>query len=590
MIKISGVVITFNEEQNIARCIDSLQAVSDEVIVVDSFSKDRTRAICIAKGVRFIEHPFRSHIDQKNFVVSQASYPYILSLDADEYLSEELIESIREVKASWPAEAFRMNRLSSYGNRWIKHGAWYPDRKIRLWNKAVGIWGGGNPHDKVVLRRGVKVLQLRGDIMHRAYKDAREALEKIQRYSDIFTSENAGRKSSSLVKIAGHSGFAFLKSYLVKRGFLDGYEGLMVAIAEANHAFYKYAKLYEANKRIAIGRRIIISRTDNLGDVILTLPLLGYLKTIMPDVRLFFIGKAYTHAVIDRCIHVDKFIDRGDILSNPQVLHAIQADTIFFIYPDRQLARLSRKMGIPNRVSTGHRWFNWLYCNYRVNFSRLHSRLHESQLNFKLLSPFKIYWDFDLKEMAYHYGLVPILRDHSQYLSGGYFNLILHPKSKGSAREWHLDNYFALAASLPADRFRIFITGLKEEGEAIRQEKPALFELGHVTDMTGKLSLDELMSFVSQADGLVACSTGVLHLAAALGKFAVGLYSPMKPIHPGRWMPIGNEANYLVINKNCSDCRRTKECHCVNEITPEQVNQRILQYADLMLSNKYAPS
>lgn len=590
MVKISGVIITFNEEKNIARCIDSLQAVSDEVIVVDSFSKDRTRAICIAKGVRFIEHPFRGHIDQKNFAVSQASYQHILSLDADEYLSEELIQSIREVKVNWPAEAYRMNRLSSYGSRWIKHGAWYPDRKIRLWNKAVGIWGGGNPHDKVILRRGVKAMQLQGDIMHRAYKDAREALEKIQRYSDIFSSENAGRKASSLLKIAGHSSFAFVKSYFIKRGFFDGYEGLMVAIAEANHAFYKYAKLYEANKRIAVGRRIIISRTDNLGDVILTLPLLGYLKTIMPDVRLFFIGKAYTHAVIDQCIHVDKFIDREDVLANPQVLHAIQADTIFLVYPDRKLAQLSRRMGIPNRVSTGHRWFNWLYCNYRVNFSRLRSPLHESQLNFKLLSPFKIYWDFDLKEMACHYGLVPILRDHSQYLSGGYFNLILHPKSKGSAREWHLDNYLALAESLPAERFRIFITGLNEEGEAIRREKPALFELSHVTDMTGKLSLDELMSFISQADGLIACSTGVLHLASALGKFAVGLYSPMKPIHPGRWMPIGSEANYLVINKNCSDCRRTKVCHCVNEITPDQVNRRILLFADLMLSKKYVRS
>lgn len=590
MVSISGVIITYNEEKNIARCIDSLLAVVDEIVVVDSFSKDRTKEICLSKGVRFVEHPFRSHIDQKNFAVTQATFPYVLSLDADEYLSEELAQSILEAKRAWPAEAYRMNRLSSYGNRWIKHGSWYPDRKIRLWNKSVGIWGGENPHDKVVLKSGTRVIHLQGDILHRAYKDSRETLEKIQRYSDIFAFENAGRKSSSLAKIVAHTAFAFSKSYFIKRGFLDGFEGLMVAKAEANHVFYKYAKLFEANKRVSIGKRIVISRTDNLGDVILTLPLLGYLKAVMPEVRIYFIGKAYTHAVIDKCIYVDKFLDKEEVLKDPEKLRSIHADSILFIYPDRLLARIARKVGIRKRVATAHRWFNWLYCNYRVDFSRLRSRSHESQLNFKLLSPFKIFWDFDLKEMGSLYGLVPTLQDHRPYLSSSHFNLIIHPKSKGSAREWHLDNYLALAQSLPADRYRIFVTGLKDEGEAIRREKPALFELEHVTDMTGKLSLDELMSFISQADGLVACSTGVLHLAAALGKFALGLYSPMRPIHPGRWMPLGRQAGYLVINRNCSDCRRSKECRCVNEITPAQVKQRIEKQAEAALSKRYAES
>ncbi len=583
MVKISGVIITYNEEKNIARCIDSLQPVTDEIVVIDSFSKDRTKEICLAKGVRFVEHPFRTHIDQKNFAVTQANFQHVLSLDADEYLSEELIQSIMAVKDNWTAQAFRMNRLSSYGSKWIKHGSWYPDRKIRLWNKEIGIWGGENPHDRIVLKRGTRVIQLQGDILHRAYKDSRETLEKIQRYSDIFAFENAGKKSSSLVKITGHTAFAFSKSFFLKRGFLDGFEGLMVARAEANHVFYKYSKLFEANKRMAIGKRIVISRTDNLGDVILTLPLLGYLKAMMPEVRIYFIGKSYTHAVIDKCIHVDKFLDREELLKDPEKLREIQADTILFIYPDRQLAKLARNAGIRNRVATAHRWFNWLYCNYRVDFSRLRSQSHESQLNFKLLSPFKLYWDFDIKEMADLYGLVPTLQDHSAYLSQDHFNLIIHPKSKGSAREWHLENYYELAKSLPTEHYKIFVTGLKEEGEAMHREHPGLFDLEHVTDMTGKLSLGELMSFISQANGLVACSTGVLHLAAALGKYTLGLYSPMKPIHPGRWMPIGKNATYLVLKKKCNDCRRSKECRCVNELSPSQVKQPIARAFQLRL-------
>lgn len=588
MIEISGVIITYNEEKNIARCIESLKKVTDEIVVIDSFSKDRTKEICEEMGVRFVEHRFRSHIDQKNFAITQAVHQRVLSLDADEYLSDELIQSLLEMKRDWPAQAYRMNRLSSYGSRWIKHGAWYPDRKIRLWSKEVGSWGGENPHDRVVLKKDTRVIHLDGDILHRAYKDSRETLEKIQRYSDIFAFENGGRKPSSITKILGHTTFAFVKSYLIKRGFLDGYEGLMVANAEANHAFYKYSKLFEVNKRLSLGKRVVVSRTDNLGDVILTLPLLGYLKAMMPEIRIYFIGKEYTHSIIDKCIHVDKFLDREDLLRNPEHLSEIEADSILFIYPDRQLARLAKKIGIRKRVATAHRWFNWLYCNYRVDFSRLRSRSHESQLNFKLLAPFGIYWDCDNTEMASLYGLVPSLHNQNGTLSQDYFNLIIHPKSKGSAREWHLDNFLELAKALPTDKFRIFVTGLKEEGEVMEEELPELFRLPHVTNMTGKLNLDELMSFISQVDGLIACSTGVLHLAAALGKYSLGLYSPMKPIHPGRWMPIGKKANYLVINKKCSDCKRRKECRCVNEITVAQVKERLDQYVPAALKSKYA--
>ena len=588
MVKISAVIITYNEEKNISRCIDSVLAIADDIVVIDSYSKDRTKEICLSKGVRFVEHPFRSHIDQKNFAITQARHDYVLSLDADEYLSPELTQSILRVKETWPVDAYRMNRLSSYGNKWIKHGSWYPDKKIRLWNKKVGVWGGENPHDRIVLKRGTEVVHLQGDILHRAYKDSRETLEKVQRYSEIFAFENAGKKGSSMPKIFAHTAFAFFKSYFIKRGFLDGFEGLMVAKAESNHVFYKYAKLYEVNRRLLLGKRIVVSRTDNLGDVILTLPLLGYLKATMPEVRISFIGKKYTSALIDKCIHVDQFLDREELLADPTLLGEVHADSILFIYPDRELARMAKRLGIRRRVATGHRWFNWLYCNYRIDFSRLRSRLHESQLNFKLLSPFKMYWDFDLREIANFYGLVPPLQNHNGYLSPTHFNLILHPKSKGSAREWDVNHYFALAQSLSPDKYRIFITGLAAEGELIRKEQPELFNLPHVKDMTGKLNMDELMSFISQADGLVACSTGVLHLAAALGKFSLGIYSPMKPIHPGRLMPIGRHADYIVLNKNCNGCRQSKVCACINEITPEQVQARLESFASAALGKKYA--
>ena len=579
MVKISVVIITYNEERNIGRCIDSVRLVADEVIAIDSFSSDRTKAICEENGARFIEHRFKNHIDQKNFAVSQASYEYILALDADEYLSQELIRAILEVKKSWPCEAYRMNRLSSYGDKWIKHGSWYPDQKIRLWNRAIGVWGGENPHDRVILKRGTKVLHIKGDLLHRAYRNSKETIEKIQRYSEIFASENGNRKTSSVFKIIFRSIFAFFNSYFLRRGFLDGFEGLMVAVAVSNHVFYKYAKLFEINHRVSLGKRVIISRTDNLGDVILTLPLLGYLKSELPDIKIYFLGKKYTQPIIDHCIFVDQFLDKEEILKDPQILSRVKADSIIFVYPDRGLARLARKMRIPQRVGTSHRWYNWLYCTQVVDFSRISSNLHESQLNIKLLSPFKLAMDIGLTELSSFYGLKAKDKDFDGWLSKDHFNLILHPKSKGSSKEWGLENFNKLIQALPSSDFRIFITGLKEEGDIIAREAPELFLHPHVVNLTGKLNLEVMISFIARADGLLACSTGVLHLAAALGRYALGIYAPIKSIHPGRWKPIGSLATYLVLDKDCNQCGKDPYCECIHSITVDQVKSKLVGFA-----------
>lgn len=586
MVKISVIIITYNEEKNIGKCIDSVRPVADEIVVIDSFSKDRTKLICEDRGVKFVEHPFKSHIDQKNFAVSQASFDYVLSLDADEYLSEELTRSILEAKESWPCEAYRMNRLSNYGGKWIKHGNWYPDQKIRLWNKALGVWGGENPHDRVILKRGVKIMHLKGDLLHRAYKDSTETLLKIQRYSDIFARENVGKKRSSVTKIMFRATFAFFKSYVIKRGFLDGFEGLMVAVAVANHVFYKYTKLYEINHRASLGKRVIISRTDNLGDVILTLPLLGYLKSEMPDTKIYFLGKKYTQPIIDHCIFVDQFLDKEQVLADPQLLTDIKADTIIFIYPDHDLAKVAKKVGISHRVATSHRWYNWIYCNQVVDFSRIRSNLHESQLNFKLLSPFKLAWDMGLEELSSFYGLKAKDKDFNGLLSPDKFNLIIHPKSKGSAKEWGLENFQNLVKALPAGDFRIFITGLKEEGELIQREAPELFENPGVVNLTGQLSLEDMISFISRADGLLACSTGVLHLAAALGRYSLGIYAPIKPIHPGRWKPIGPLASHLVLDKDCNKCGKNPYCECIRSITVGQVKAKLMEFREESKSQK----
>ncbi|MBX2894986.1 MAG: glycosyltransferase [Cyclobacteriaceae bacterium] len=577
MSEISAVIITFNEAHNITRCIESVRSIADEILVVDSFSTDNTRLVCEALGARVIEHKFKSHIDQKNYAVSQAQYDLVLSLDADEYLSEELTESILAIKNSWPYQAYSMNRLSNYGGKWIRHGNWYPDKKIRLWNRKVGLWGGENPHDKVIIDSGVKVLHLEGDILHRAYNTSAEALAKVQNYSQIFANVNESRKSSSVFKIAFRSAFVFFKSYILKRGFLDGFEGLMVAMTVTNHVFYKYAKLFEANKRAMLGTRVVLARTDSLADVVLALPLAGYLKKVMPAIEITFIARQKYESVLARCVHVDYFLSYESVIENTQLLDAQKADTIIFINPEERLAKVAKAWGIRNRVATAHKLFNWRYCNHLVDFSRFKSNQHESQLNFQLLRPFYINRDLATNELAPLHGL-QIDAEPVVFLEKDKFNLILHPVA-GSEKDqgWPLINYLKLVELLPQDSFRVFITGTEEDGHRINKDLPQLTNHPLVTNLTGKQTLAELISFIGQADGFVSTHNGVLHLASVLNRLTIGIYTFKKPEHPSRKRPIGSRSTYLAVGQLCSACQNNQPCTCLANLDAETVKNKLLQ-------------
>lgn len=245
--KISAVIITYNEEEHIGACIDSVEDVADEVVVVDSCSEDETPKICKERSVRFIEHKFEGHIEQKNFARQQAAFEYVLSLDADERLSPELQKSISTIKAEKePADAYSFNRLNNYCGQWIRHGGWYPDSKLRLWHNDRGKWGGQNPHDRIVMGRGVHIEHLSGDILHYTCNTIEEHIEQIHSFSSIAAEAefNAGKRTS-LIKVIVSPVFKFIRDYVLKGGFLDGYYGFVIATHSAWAKYLKYLKLYE---------------------------------------------------------------------------------------------------------------------------------------------------------------------------------------------------------------------------------------------------------------------------------------------------------------------------------------------------------
>lgn len=320
----------------------------------------------------------------------------------------------------------------------------------------------------------------------------------------------------------------------------------------------------------------IISRTDSIGDVILTLPMTGILKQKYPDCYIYFLGQKYTQPIIECAEYVDAFLDWTEIKKLPfkeqlQLFKRLSADEIIHVYPVKEIAKLSKAAKIPIRTGTQNRLYHWIYCNKLVKLSRRNSDLHEAQLNIKLLSDIQAD-NISLNEISSFYGLKvtqPLSKDLQKYIIPHKINLILHPKSKGSAREWGLENYANLIASLPKEKYNILVTGTEEEGLLYR--KTLVFPYPYVHDLSGKLSLQELICLINAADVLVACSTGTLHIAASLNKLTIGIYPPVRPMHPGRWSPIGKNAHVLVLDKECNICRKTLDCQCIRSITPKQV-------------------
>jgi glycosyltransferase involved in cell wall biosynthesis len=250
-IKLSVVIITLNEEKNIGRCLEAALRVADDLVVVDSFSTDRTKEICESFGARFIERAFTGHIDQKNFAVSQALYPYILSLDADEVLSEELKAAILRIKQHWKKDAYRMTRLTNYCGYWIRHSAWYPDWKVRLFDRSKARWGGENPHDRIVLSPDATEGRLSGDLLHYSYSSVKQHLDQVNYFTGIASQElKAKGKKAWMWQLLLKPPFRFANMYFFRLGFLDGFAGFCIAVISSYAVFVKYTKLYFANKKI----------------------------------------------------------------------------------------------------------------------------------------------------------------------------------------------------------------------------------------------------------------------------------------------------------------------------------------------------
>jgi len=256
MLPVTACVITFNEEHNIRDCLESV-AFCQERLVVDSHSSDRTREIAAALGARVIERDWPGHIEQKNFAIAQAETEWVLCLDADERVTPGLATQIEAALRAPRHAGYEVGRRNHYLGRWIRWGGWYPDRKLRLFKRAVGRWGGTNPHDHVRLDPPTRVGRLAGDLDHYTYRSIGDHLTTIRYFAEVAARQKLARGQRWVsLHLLFNPPLKFLKMFVLKAGFLDGWRGFVVAALGAFYVFLRYAMLWELiHVQGAVGRR-----------------------------------------------------------------------------------------------------------------------------------------------------------------------------------------------------------------------------------------------------------------------------------------------------------------------------------------------
>lgn len=243
MPELSVVIITFNEERNIARCLESVKEIADDIVVVDSFSTDKTEEICKNHGVRFFQKAWTDYSEQKNYADSLAKHDWIFSIDADESLSDELKKNILDAKKISANLNYRICRMTNYCGKWIKHCGWYPDVKLRFFDRRQNRWE-GRIHEKLIIADESSVPILKGDCYHYSYYTLEGHKAQAKHFSEVAALDlfNKG-KNAGFLKPLISAILKFIKIYLIQLGFLDGKEGFIIARISANAVYLKYSKL-----------------------------------------------------------------------------------------------------------------------------------------------------------------------------------------------------------------------------------------------------------------------------------------------------------------------------------------------------------
>ena len=557
------VVITRDEERNLPRLLDSVRDVADEIIVFDSGSIDATVALAEAAGARVVSCAWKGWSATKNEANAEARGQWILSLDADEALTARSRAAIvnhiagptRNAAGAW--RVGEINRLTNYCGRWVRHSGWHPDRKVRLWPSGAGQWQGAI-HERVEFEGEVDVVRMDGVVEHHSYPNAASHLAQIERFGRVWAEDRhaqGGRTSRLLagLKVAAQ----WAKTFVIKLGVLDGRTGWVIARRSAWATWRKHARLRVLNAgAMPPPRRVLVTRTDALGDLVVTLPLVRALKKAHPEVEVDLLVRGYAVPVARQALGADRVVEWTSAMAaqpggaGAEAIRKRNYDVSVHAFPDTAVLKAAHRAGIPMRIATGRRWQGLRYATHHCWDSRKESGGHEAWHGLRLLLPLNIdpsgayRTDCGLEAPEADLEVRSLLASIDRPLA------LLHPGSHGSAGNWPPQRFADLAMRLADAGWTVGITGTTPEKEAFDAHRPLRPD---VLDFGGRLDLTQLMALQAHASLVVASSTGPLHIASALGTPCVGLFGPDAPEWAERWAPLGPAVSVCTARTTSSD-------------------------------------
>ncbi len=548
-IDLSVVVITLNEEENLPRLLASVRDLAAEVIVFDSGSTDGTVALAHAAGAQVVDCKWEGWSATKNAANAAANGRWILSLDADEALNPECASAIRDHLAQGERNALgalrvgEINRLTRYCGQWVRHSGWHPDRKIRLWPKGAAQWEGAI-HEVPVFETAFEVCPLAGVVEHHSYPFRADHLEQIEKFGRVWAQDrHAAGHSTGIPWVLAKVVAQWIKTLWIKGGILDGRTGWTIARLSAWATWRKHARLRALNlPKSADPVRILVARTDALGDLVLTLPVVSALRRRFPSADIDLLVRPYAEAVAHAAKGVNevrqwqKWHAEDPRRRGAALLREGRYDCVVVAFPDAGVLTASQCAGIPIRLGTARRWHSFFKLTHRNWDGRKNSGGHEAWHGLRLLLPLGIDPQPGFRQEVTLKPPAPDAEVQSMLDAMGSAPILLHPGSHGSADHWPAGRFAELARQCGEQGLVVAFTGTEAEGEAFApfwREHPLVYSL------FGRYNLRQLLAIQSRSRAVVASSTGPLHTAAAMGTPALGIYGVSPPQWSRRWGPLG---------------------------------------------------
>lgn len=546
---LSVVIIARNEASHLPRLLTSLDGVADEVIVFDSGSTDGTVDLAKKAGAKVFQCAWEGWSKTKNKANREAIGQWTLSLDADEALTPESAAAILAhiqgptTDESGALRVGEINRLTHYCGHWVKHSGWYPDRKVRLWPTHTATWQGAI-HEQVVFQSRHTLSRMAGDVAHYSYPVPADHLRQIEKFGRIWAEDQHARGLSTpmgivVLKVAAQ----WIKSYVVKAGFLDGATGWTIARRSAWATWRKHAWLRQLRrpKQTSL-KKVLITRTDALGDLVVTLPMVRALKSTHPGIQVDVLVRGYAIPVAECANQIDTVVEWTSAMAadpkgtGAQALAAAHYDAVVFAFPDKAVLRAGQSARIPIRIASGRRWQTLTRINHRIWDSRRHSGGHEAWHGLRMLMPLSVDPEVPFRNEVNLMAPQPDAMVNAFLKQTGPLPVLLHPGSNGSAGNWSPERFARLAERMAEAGQAVAITGTEQERvefEASLPQHPLVFSV------SGHFNLTQLMAFQAASGLVVASSTGPLHTAASMGVPTLGLYGKHAPEWAARWAPLG---------------------------------------------------